>query len=718
MQGQINTFMKKSLLALIMLAPIFALAQAITVNTTSHTVPQLVNNVLINSPCVSATNITWKTGTNYGSSNGIGFFQNTNPNFPMQGGVILSTGNVSNALEPNSSLLNDGAIAWVGDTDLEQTLAQAGIPMVSTNATVLEFDFTPISSNFNFDFVFASEEYGNFQCQFSDAFAFLLTNMATGVTTNLAVVPNTNTPISVVTIRDFLYNSSCNSQNQQYFGSFNGGSAAAGSATIFIGETVMLNASSVLVPNTPYHIKLVVADRSDPESDSSIFISSDSFNIGQDVLGLDLSTATNSAVCFGETYVLSTGLDPAEYTFSWTKDGVTISGATGPSINVTQPGTYSVTYTNILNTCQPVTDAINIEYYPQFITPNPVNLYKCDSGAAAYTFDLSYNTPIVTAGLDPLTQISYHASLADATNNVNPLPLSYSSAGAQTIYIRIKQASGQCFTTKSFQLLITPPAVATAPEDYVMCARSLTLNDAFFTFSSQNSTILNGQSPTIYNVSYYTSSANANSGTNPITATLFSSTGQTIYATVQNTTDPSCFSVTSFNLIVNPLPLVDDFEDVIVCESYILPPLTNGSYFTGASGTGVQLFPGEMIGETTTIYIFNQPGGPNTCASATNFKVTVIDPLTLSPSSGTYCTSYTLPSLEYGDYHTASGGNGDIIPGGTLITSTQIVYVYYMTEQEPFCVIDTDFTVTIIPSPEVGTFADVFDCTSYTLPPL
>jgi hypothetical protein len=30
-----------------------------------------------------------------------------------------------------------------------------------------------------------------------------LTNTSTGVTTNLAVVPNTNLPISVVTIRDF-----------------------------------------------------------------------------------------------------------------------------------------------------------------------------------------------------------------------------------------------------------------------------------------------------------------------------------------------------------------------------------------------------------------------------------------------------------------------------------------------------------------------------------
>jgi hypothetical protein len=86
--------------------------QAISVNTNTYTVPQLVNAVLINSPCVSAQNVTSRTGTNFGSSNGIGFFQNTNPNFPMQSGVIMSTGNVMNAMGPNTTALSDGSANW------------------------------------------------------------------------------------------------------------------------------------------------------------------------------------------------------------------------------------------------------------------------------------------------------------------------------------------------------------------------------------------------------------------------------------------------------------------------------------------------------------------------------------------------------------------------------------------------------------------------------
>jgi len=194
---------EKLLLFLLLLSSIKGLSQSINVNTSTYTVPQLVNNVLINSSCVTANNISWSTGTNFGSVNGIGYFSNNNPNFPMQSGVVLSTGNVLEAGGPNTTHLSSGSSNWAGDATLEATLAASGISMNSTNASVLEFDFVALSSHFDFKFLFASEEYGNFQCQYSDAFAFLLTNLNTGVTTNLAVVPGTNTPISVVTIRDF-----------------------------------------------------------------------------------------------------------------------------------------------------------------------------------------------------------------------------------------------------------------------------------------------------------------------------------------------------------------------------------------------------------------------------------------------------------------------------------------------------------------------------------
>ncbi|RZJ67112.1 MAG: T9SS type B sorting domain-containing protein [Flavobacterium sp.] len=707
--------MKRFLLILTVVFSLPVVAQPITVNTNAYSVPQLVNSVLINSPCVQANNITWSTGSNFGSSNGIGYFQNTNPNFPMYAGVVLTTGSAIHAAGPNTSMLSDGSSNWPGDTSLEATLAQAGITMSSTNATVLEFDFTPISPQFNFDFVFASEEYGNFQCQFSDAFAFLLTNMNTGVTTNLALVPNTNTPISVVTIRDFLYNSSCASANAQYFGSFNGGSAAAGSATNFNGQTVLLNAASTLVPNTPYHIKLVIADRTDYESDSAIFIASDSFNIGQQVLGLDMTVASGTAVCYGQSHTLDTGLPAANYTFSWTKGGSPIAG-NGPAINVTEPGTYAVTYANISNVCQATTDSITIEYYPQIITQNPTTLYKCDTGAASYSFNLALNTPVVSAGLPAGTQVSYFASQANANDNISPLPANYTVPGDTTVYVRIQNPTTGCHTVKSFLLDITNGPVANAPQDITVCEVSATQHAGIVNVATLTSQVLGSQPAAINIVSYHHSQAEANAGTNPITALLSVIDNQIIYVRVQNVTDPTCYVTTSFAVHLMPFPVVDQMQPVVVCESYTLPPLDNGNYFSGINGTGTALFAGDEITETQTVYIFNQPGGPGSCSAQSFFLVRILDPETMSPSDGTYCGSYSVPSAELGAFFSQPGGQGDPIPAGTTISTSQTLYFYFTTEIEPFCVIDTDFDVTIIPQVAVADYDNVFDCTSYTLP--
>lgn len=708
--------MKKLLLLSSIILTTIGYSQPISVSSTSYTVPQLVNNVLINSACVSATNITWSTGTNFGSSNGIGFFQNTNPNFPMQSGVVLSTGNVANAPGPNTSLLNDGSASWPGDTNLETTLAAAGISMVSKNASVLEFDFTPISPNFSFDFIFASEEYGNFQCLYSDAFAFLLTNVSTGVTTNLAVVPSTNTPISVVTIRDFQYNSSCPSVNPQYFGSFNGGSGAANSATNFNGQTKVLTASSVLTAGIPYHIKLVIADRADPQSDSAIFLSSNSFNIGQDVLGPDLTTANNNALCFGTNHTLSTGLSPTNYSFVWEKNGVVISSATGPTLNVTQAGTYTVTYTNLFSTCSPVADSVVIEYYPEITSPNPNTIYKCDMGSATYDYNLDLNTPIVKQGLPSLTSVSYFLSQNDADNNVNVLPLLYNSPSGQTIYVRIQLPNSQCFIVKSFQLQVSPPPVAHQAPNLFRCGLQTT---SYFNFSPQTPIVLGTQSPSIYGVSYYTTQNNANNGTNAIADPTYGAyPSSTIYVRVQNINDPGCFSVSSFNLIVYPTPPVDVLQDVLVCQDYTLLPLNNGNYFTQIGGGGTPLFAGDVITITQTIFIFNQPGGPGSCAANSSFKVTIVNEDELTPDSISNCGSYALPSLTYGGYYTAPAGGGTQIPAGTVISSSQLIYYYFTTTTLPACTVDSSFNVTIINTLDVGSRADVFACASYTLPAL
>ena len=62
------------------------------------------------------------------------------------------------------------------------------------------------------------------------------------------------------------------------------------------------------------------------------------------------------------------------------------------------------------------------------------------------------------------------------------------------------------------------------------------------------------------------------------------------------------------NIIIHPLPPVDQPADVVACNSFTLPALTNGSYNTRANGSGSTLNAGDVINTTRTLYIFNDDG--------------------------------------------------------------------------------------------------------------
>lgn len=255
----------------------------IITNTNQYTVPQLVNEVLINSACSTIANITWATGTT-SSTNGIGYFNKGDADFPFEQGVILSTGNAAMAAGPNGTTLSDGGLT--GDADLSAILAAQTPPVTGIlhNATKLEFDFVAVSNQISFNFLFASEEYGTFQCGFSDAFAFILTDLTAGTPpANLAVLPGTNVPVTIFNIRDGQYNTACPSSNLAYFGNYYNNPVGQISAPInFNGITVPMTAGATVIPGNSYHIKMVIADYQDTAYDSAVFLQGGSFNPGDD----------------------------------------------------------------------------------------------------------------------------------------------------------------------------------------------------------------------------------------------------------------------------------------------------------------------------------------------------------------------------------------------------------------------------------------------------
>ena len=183
--------MKKIIFGCLLLNVFNIYAQAVTISTANNSASQLANEFL--GANNNATNATKSVG------NGIGYFQNTNPAFPLFKGIVISTGNV-NAITGTTAV--SGAGSNTGDANLLFFANSNGLSGSINDASYLSYNFTASSSQLSFDYIFASEDYGLFQCAFSDVVAFLLTDLSTGITTNMAVVPGTTLPVLVTNIRN------------------------------------------------------------------------------------------------------------------------------------------------------------------------------------------------------------------------------------------------------------------------------------------------------------------------------------------------------------------------------------------------------------------------------------------------------------------------------------------------------------------------------------
>ncbi|WP_139150361.1 T9SS type B sorting domain-containing protein [Flagellimonas zhangzhouensis] len=188
----------------------------------------------------------------------------------------------------------------------------------------------------------------------------------------------------------------------------------------------------------------------------------------------------------------------------------------------------------------------------------------------------------------------------------------------------------------------------------------------------------------------------------------------TLYIYDQNGT---CSDQESFQITINQSPLADNPSDVERCESYILPPLTNGNYFDAPNGGGNALSAGDEITTTSTIFVFSPSIG--SCPDTENsFTVTInTTPVADAPSNVEQCDFYILPPLTNGNYFDAPNGGGNALSAGDEITSTSTIYVF--NPGMGSCPdAENSFVVTINETPLADALSDVERCDFYILPPL
>lgn len=262
--------MIKNYLLLLVFFPTLLWSQGISVSTNAFTPTQLVKDVMFGgSPCTNITNITSS------SACGIGYFNANGSTFPFSEGIILRSGNAANTAGSYTGLNLSTVCSSQTDADLQAMVNSMGFSGTIQDASFIKFDFVAEANQMQLDYIYASQEYGDYQCFFSDAIAIFLTNLTTGVTVNLATVPNSNLPVASYSIRDEAFNANCPSANQEYFGNFN--QFSNNSHLNMRGQTIPLVASGNLIIGESYSLKIVVGDFSDPGMDSAILLQSGMF---------------------------------------------------------------------------------------------------------------------------------------------------------------------------------------------------------------------------------------------------------------------------------------------------------------------------------------------------------------------------------------------------------------------------------------------------------
>jgi gliding motility-associated-like protein len=588
-----------------------ATAQYITVDD-AKTAQQLVENVLVNSTCANASNFSARGNNAVPVENSYAYFNSDGSIFPFTEGVLLSTSASKNARGPYVSTRGGGGDSWLGDADLDQTLG-----INSVNATVLEFDFVPLTNYISFNYVFASNEYQSyFPCAFSDGFAFLIKEKgSSGSYKNIAVLPGTTTPVSSENVHPItstvvdangVSHPGCPAMHESYFNGFN----TATSPINYSGQTIKLNAQTDVIAGKTYHIKLVIADDKEEYYDSAVFLEAGSFAAKID-LGPDRSSTTSNPLCFGQSFTIDTKL-PANYKYEWFKDGSTtpILGETNPTLNITNAGTYKVKVTLSPSTCS-AEDDIKIEYASQIVLNN-TTLAQCDDdGDGISFFDLTKADPIIKNNDPKLVKVVYFNSLAEAQAEINPIlnPSTYrNTVPNQILHARVTNAFG-CADYATLNLIISNNSIAT--QNPIESCDIDAIQDGLTQFN------LNAQiTPQVINgltagltVEYYLNQADAIAQKNQL-PNLFTNTvpnQQIIYARIVN--GPDCFRITPETLVIHTFD-PSNFQD----ETFFL---CNGSNInlTVASGFSSYLW---SNGSTANKANISTPGEYTVTVTNTN----------------------------------------------------------------------------------------------------
>ncbi len=245
--------------------------------------------------------------------------------------------------------------------------------------------------------------------------------------------------------------------------------------------------------------------------------------------------------------------------------------------NLTNPQTIFVRLEDLDNGCVSIGEFNLIVVLPPVIV-QPTALDQCDDEIAdeITEFDLTVKDDEITAGnID--WEVIYYETPEDALAATNAIenPEAYTNTAVagnatnpQTLHVAVVNTEG-CIAYTTLTIRVLPnPTPSTDPADIGLCDYENTGDQIeLFDITINEAYIINGELGV--SAAYYESLENATEQIDPIVDptnyTNIELGQQTIYVRVTNDTT-GCFTIVTFDIIVNPLPDIGDVPDVIACE--------------------------------------------------------------------------------------------------------------------------------------------------------
>lgn len=187
----------------------------------------------------------------------------------------------------------------------------------------------------------------------------------------------------------------------------------------------------------------------------------------------------------------------------------------------------------------------------QITTPSDYEV--CDDNNDGFTiFDLTIKNAEILNGENPGDyMITYHETLANATQDISPVNTNYANVNqyTTTLYVRVENIALGTFAIVELNLIVNPLPTIIQPNDMIVYQNPYT-GIAVFDLTSQNNYMTAGVAG--FYVSFYLTQFDAMAGTAELptpSAYVNSSPTQTIWVRVTNA-GTGCFVITDFDIMV------------------------------------------------------------------------------------------------------------------------------------------------------------------------